>query len=164
VSVLINTAGVTNDSPLVTMTSEDWHRVIDTNLNGVFNVCRAFIYPMIRQRFGKIINVSSTAALLGVRGQTNYCASKAGIDGFTRALALEVARYSITVNCVSPGYTDTRMIAALTPQQRESALARIPMGRFGTPEDVAGLCCFLASSAADYVTGQSYAIDGGLTA
>jgi 3-oxoacyl-[acyl-carrier protein] reductase len=162
IGLVVNNAGITRDSPLVMMSEADWSEVINTNLSGVFNVSRAFIYQMIRQRKGAIVNISSVAGLTGVAGQTNYCAAKAGIIGFSRALAKEVARYGITVNCIAPGYIETDMIAGMPADKRKAAVGRIPLGRCGSVEDVAGLVGFLSSEQASYITGQVYSVDGGL--
>lgn len=162
VHAVINNAGITRDIPLVMMTESEWAEVINTNLTGIFNITRAFIYQMIRQRKGTIINVSSAAGLSGVAGQTNYCAAKAGIIGFSRALAKEVARYGITVNCIAPGYVDTDMMGQMTPEKRKAACERIPLGRYGSAREVAALVGFLTSCQATYITGQIYGIDGGL--
>jgi 3-oxoacyl-[acyl-carrier protein] reductase len=162
VHAVINNAGITRDVPLVMMSESEWGEVINTNLTGVFNITRAFIYQMIRQRKGTVVNISSVAGLSGVAGQTNYCAAKAGIIGFSRALAKEVARYGITVNCVAPGYVDTEMLGQMTPEKRKAACERIPLGRYGTATEVAALVGFLTSCRARYITGQIYGIDGGL--
>lgn len=162
VHAVINNAGITKDIPLVMMSESEWGEVINTNLTGVFNITRAFIYQMIRQRKGTIINISSVAGLSGVAGQTNYCAAKAGIIGFSRALAKEVARYGITVNCVAPGYVETDMLGQMAPEKRQAACARVPLGRCGTANEVAALVGFLTSGQAAYITGQIYGIDGGL--
>lgn len=162
VHAVINNAGITRDIPLVMMSESEWGDVINTNLTGVFNITRAFIYQMIRQRKGTIVNISSVAGLSGVAGQTNYCAAKAGIIGFSRALAKEVARYGITVNCVAPGYVDTEMLAQMTSEKRKAACELVPLGRYGTVKEVAALVGFLTSCNAGYITGQVYGIDGGL--
>lgn len=162
VHAVINNAGITRDIPLVMMSEVEWGEVINTNLTGVFNVTRAFIYQMIRQRKGAIVNISSVAGLSGVAGQTNYCAAKAGIIGFSRALAKEVARYGITVNCIAPGYVDTEMLEQMTSKKRKAACERIPLGRYGKATEVAALVGFLTSCEAAYITGQTYGIDGGL--
>jgi 3-oxoacyl-[acyl-carrier protein] reductase len=164
VHVLVNNAGITRDGPLVLMEESDWHDVIATNLTGVFNTTRAFVYRFLRQRQGRIVNVSSVAGVVGVARQTNYCAAKAGVIGFSRALAKEVAPYGINVNCVAPGYIETDMLDGMPEDKREAARERIPSGRFGTPEEVASLVAFLASDSAAYITGQVYLLDGGLAA
>lgn len=164
VRVLVNNAGIIRDSPLAFMSESDWAEVIATNLTGMFNVTRAFIYRLLRQHHGSIINVSSVAGLVGNCGQTNYCASKAGIIGFSRALAKEVASHGLTVNCVAPGYIETAMVDGIPAAKRKAATERIPMKRFGGAGEVAKLVTFLASEDAAYITGQVYCVDGGLAA
>lgn len=159
--ILVNNAGVTRDRSLLLMTPEEWSTVIDTNLGGAFNVTRAFIGAMLRQRGGRIINITSTSGIHGVAGQTNYSASKAGIIGFTKALAREVARFEITVNAVAPGGTSTDMLAAMPEPQREAMAKQIPLRRFADPGEVAAAVLFLASRQAAYITGHVLAVDGG---
>ncbi|MCL6451248.1 MAG: 3-oxoacyl-[acyl-carrier-protein] reductase [Acetobacteraceae bacterium] len=161
VDILVNNAGVTRDRLLVMMSPEDWSDVIATNLTGLFNVTRAFLRQMIRQQGGRIINLSSTSGLMGLQGQTNYSASKAGVIGFTRALAKEVARFGITVNAVAPGAIETEMLQAVPPAQLEALKKMVPLGRFGKPEEVAEAVVFLASDAAAYITGHLLVVDGG---
>ncbi|WP_019869937.1 3-oxoacyl-[acyl-carrier-protein] reductase [Salinispora oceanensis] len=160
--VLVNSAGILRDKPLALMSPDDWATVVDTNLNGVFNVCRAVVRGMIIRRGGAIVNVSSVAGVTGNIGQTNYSASKAGLIGFSRALAKEVASYGIRVNVVAPGFIDTDMTATMTEAARRATLSKIPLGRFGTAEAVAELIRFLAADQASYITGQVMRIDGGL--
>lgn len=162
VDILVNNAGITNDNLLMRMPPEDWSRVIDTNLTGVFNCSKALIVGMMRQKSGRIINVSSVSGIAGLPGQTNYSASKGGINAFTKALAKEVGSLGITVNAVAPGFVESKMTDALSEKQREREIQKIPMGRFGTPWDVAGLVLFLASDLSGYITGQIISIDGGL--
>ena len=162
ISVLINCAGITRDSSLRKMTPEQWHGVINTNLNSVFNVTRHVIDSMCDRGFGRIVNISSVNATKGAFGQTNYAAAKAGILGFTKSLALEVAKKGVTVNSVSPGFIDTDMTAAVREDLRQQTLAQIPAGRAGTPEDVANAVLFLVSDGANYVTGTNMAVNGGV--
>ncbi len=144
------------------MRDDDWQKVIDTNLTGVFNVCRSAIRPMLKQRQGSIVNISSVIGVTGNAGQTNYAASKAGVIGFSKALAKEVASRNILVNVVAPGYIDTDMTGALTAEQRDRILRLIPLGRTGQGEDVASLVHFLVSEQNQYITGQTIHCDGGL--
>lgn len=162
--LLINNAGVTRDTLLLRMDDDAWDAVLDTNLKGVFHGTKAALRPMLRQRSGRIVNVASVLGLTGNPGQANYCAAKAGIMGFTRATAKEVASRGITINAVAPGYIETQMTANLPPAATEELMRRIPLGRQGKPEEVAGAILFLCSDAAAYVTGQVLVIDGGLTA
>lgn len=162
VDVLVNNAGITKDGLLMKMKEEDWDAVLDTNLKSVYNLCSTIIRPMMKARSGKIINISSVVGLTGNPGQTNYAASKAGMIGFTKALALEVASRGIQVNCIAPGYIKTRMTDALTTDQQQLVLNKVPLGRMGNPEDIANAACFLASSMSDYVTGQTLVVDGGM--
>jgi len=161
IQVLVNCAGVHDDAPLAGMSQEKWSRVIRVNLDGFFNVTRPALLPMIRSRDGRIVNVSSVAALRGNAGQVNYAAAKAGLIGATRALALEVATRGITVNAVAPGIIVSDMTAGTFSVERIKQL--VPMGRAGAPEDVAACVAFLCSDSARYITGQVIAIDGGLT-
>jgi len=160
--ILVNNAGLTRDNLLLRMKDEEWKTVIETDLEGVFYLTRAALRPMIKQRGGRIINVSSVAGIVGNPGQTNYSAAKAGLIGFTKALAKEVGSRGITVNAVAPGYIETDMTEGLNPEVKARLKAAIPLERFGSPEDVAGAVLFLASPAAAYITGAVLQIDGGL--
>jgi len=153
---------MTRDGLLLRMKDEDWQRVLDTNLTGAFRLCRAFLPGMVRARSGRIVNISSVVADAGNPGQANYAASKAGLLGFTRSLAREVASRNVTVNAVAPGYIDTAMTEALPDKARESLLAQIPMGRMGRSEDVAAAVAFLISDGARYITGQVLHVNGGM--
>ena len=163
VSILINNAGVTRDTLVLRMKDEDWAHVIDANLTGVFRCCRAVVRGMMKQRWGRIINIASIMGLVGQAGQANYVASKAGLIGLTKSLAQEFASRNITANAIAPGLIDTEMTAVIQGPQRDAVLERIPLGRAGTPEEVAALAGYLASEAAAYVTGSTFVIDGGLT-
>jgi 3-oxoacyl-[acyl-carrier protein] reductase len=160
--ILVNNAGITKDGLLMRMTEEDWDAVIATNLKGAFNFSKAALRPMMGQRSGKIVNISSIAGVTGNPGQTNYAASKAGMIGFTKSLAREIGSRNIQVNAVAPGFIDTDMTAALNAEQRGKLAQNIPLRRTGTPEEVAGAVCFLASPASDYITGQVLCVDGGM--
>lgn len=159
---LVNNAGVTGDGLLLRMKREDWERVILVNLTGAYEVTRAALPAMIKARYGRIVNVSSVVGLMGNPGQVNYCAAKAGLIGFTKALAREVASRQITVNAVAPGFIDTEMTRALAVEARDRMTGLIPAGRLGTPEDVAAGILFLVSPQAAYVTGEVLNISGGL--
>ena len=160
--ILVNNAGVTRDGLLMKMSEEDWDTVLDVNLKSVYNTCQAIVRSMLKARKGKIINISSVVGLTGNSGQANYAASKSGMIGFTKALAQELASRGICVNCIAPGFIQTRMTDALTEQQREGILKKIPMGRMGTPNEIAQAAVFLASSLSDYITGQVITVDGGM--
>ena len=162
IDVLVNNAGVTRDNLLMRMKEEDFKQVIDTNLVGTFNVTKNVISYMMKARNGRIINISSVVGISGNAGQTNYAASKAGIIGFTKSLAKEVASRNITVNAVAPGFIDTQMTAVLKEDIKEEIAKKIPLKRMGTPQDVANVVKFLASSDSSYITGQVIHIDGGM--
>lgn len=162
--ILVNNAGIAKDNLLMFMSKEEWCDVVDTNLNGVFNLTRAAIVTFMKQKSGSIVNVASASGLIGLPGQTNYSASKAGIIGFTKSLAKEVAKLGINVNAVAPGFIDTDMLDKIPDKFKEQMLSLIPMGRIGKAEEVAKLVTYLVSDAAKYITGQALAIDGGITA
>ncbi len=160
--VVLNNAGIIRDKALMMMTHEDWKDVLDTNLGGTFNMTRAAITTLLKQRLGCVINMSSVSGLIGLARQTNYSASKAGIIGFTKALAKEVGAYNIRANVVCPGYIDTDMVSYVKEDIKKQILEFIPEKRFGTADEVAGVCVFLASDKANYITGEIIKIDGGL--
>ena len=161
-SVLVNNAGVTRDGLLVRMSDEAWREVIDVNLGGIYRLTRPLLRSMMRARWGRIVNIGSVVGRMGNAGQTNYAAAKAGIEGFTRALAREVATRGITVNAVAPGFIDTDMTAELSATQRAEMVERIPLGRMGGAEEVAAAVSFLASDEAGYITGETVHVNGGL--
>ncbi|GKS82753.1 3-oxoacyl-ACP reductase FabG [Acidovorax sp. SUPP1855] len=160
--VLVNNAGITRDTLSMRMKDDDWDAVIDTNLKAVFQVSRAVIRPMMKQRFGRIINITSVVGSAGNPGQANYVAAKAGVAGMARALARELASRGITVNCVAPGFIATDMTAQLPAEQQQSLQSQIPMGHMGRPEDIAHAVAYLASAEAGYVTGQELHVNGGM--
>lgn len=160
--ILVNNAGTTRDTLLMMMGEEDWDLVLRTNLKSAFNCCKAALRPMVKQRSGRIINVSSVSGLAGQAGQTNYSASKAGMIGFTKALAKEVGPRNITVNAVAPGFVPTALTDVLTPEQKQIITSMTPLGRFARPEEIAYAISFLASDRAAFITGQVLSVDGGL--
>jgi 3-oxoacyl-[acyl-carrier protein] reductase len=163
VQVLVNNAGVTKDGLMLRMEDSAWDEVIDTNLKGTFFFCRAIGAMMIRQRYGRIINISSVSGIMGNPGQANYSASKAGVIGFTKTIARELAARNITVNAVAPGFITTDMTDVLPDKVKAEVKERIPLRRLGAPEDIADLVCYLAGPGAGFLTGQSIAVDGGMT-
>ena len=161
IDALINNAGVTNDSLLMRMTDEQWNQVIDVNLKGAFNCSKAVLRPMLKQRSGRIINITSIVGLTGNAGQSNYAASKAGIIGLTKSLSKEVGSRGITVNCIAPGWIKTNMTDKLSENVKNDFLSKIPLARIGLPSDIASAAIFLASDNAGYITGQTITVDGG---
>ena len=162
IDILVNNAGVTRDGLAMRMSVEDWDTVINTNLRGAFNFTQAIIRAMIKQRSGRIINITSVIGLIGNAGQTNYAASKAGLIGFTKSLARELASRNITVNAIAPGFITTDMTAGLSEEIKKTIQSQIPLGKTGTPEDIASTASFLASEEASYITGQVICVDGGM--
>ena len=162
ISILVNNAGITRDNLAMRMKDEEWDAVIDTNLKAVFRMSRAVMRGMMKARAGRIINISSVVGYAGNPGQANYCAAKAGLGGMTRALARELGSRNITVNCVAPGFIDTRMTQVLDEKQRAAIAGNIPLGRLGAPEDVAAAVAFLASPEAAYITGSTIHVNGGM--
>ncbi|MGM0571305.1 3-oxoacyl-ACP reductase FabG [Marinobacter sp.] len=160
--ILVNNAGITRDNLLLRLKEDDWSAVIDTNLSSVYRLSKAVLRGMAKARWGRIINISSVVAGMGNAGQGNYCAAKAGVEGFTRSLAKEMSNRGITANCVAPGFIDTDMTRQLDESQRGAMLENIPAGRFGAPEEVAAVVAFLASDAAGYVTGDTINVNGGM--
>jgi 3-oxoacyl-[acyl-carrier protein] reductase len=163
IDILINNAGITKDRLLMRMNEEDWRKVLEVNLYGAFNCSKAVVKCMMRQRRGKIINISSIVACMGNVGQVNYAASKAGLIGLTKAMARELAPFGITVNCILPGFIHTEMTMRISAEMKEKIKERIPLGRFGEAEDVAELVRFLAKDASNYMTGATIIVDGGLS-
>jgi 3-oxoacyl-[acyl-carrier protein] reductase len=161
--ILVNNAGITRDNLILRMKEEDFDQVIAANLKSVFNYSKLSVKPMMSQKYGKIINISSVVALIGNAGQANYVASKAGVIGLTKSLAREFASRNITVNAIAPGYVSTDMTEKLNDKQKEALLNQIPLGKIASPEDIAKAAAFLSSSDADYITGQTLVVDGGLT-
>ena len=162
VAILVNNAGITRDNLLVRMKDEEWDEIMATDLKSVYRLSRLVLRPMMRARYGRIINITSVIGVTGNAGQTNYAAAKAGIIGFSKSLAREIGSRNITVNCVAPGFIDTDMTRALKPEQRDGLLKTIPLGRLGRPEDVAAAVLFLASPGADYMTGCTLHVNGGM--
>jgi 3-oxoacyl-[acyl-carrier protein] reductase len=162
IDILVNNAGITRDNLLMRMKDEEWSAIIDTNLTSVFRLSRAVLRPMMRARFGRIVNIASVVGASGNAGQTNYAAAKAGMIGFSKSLAQEVGSRGITVNCVAPGFIDTDMTKALPEAARGKLLERIPLGRLGSPEDIAQAVAYLASDGAAYVTGSTLHVNGGM--
>lgn len=160
--ILVNNAGITRDTLMMRMKDDDWDAVLDTNLKSQFLTTRAAISTMVRARYGRIINITSVVGLMGNAGQANYAAAKAGIIGFTKSVAREIGSRSITVNAVAPGFIDTELTAVLNDDMREALKKQIPLGRLGSPDDVAGVVTFLASDQASYITGQTFNCDGGM--
>ncbi len=163
IDILINNAGITKDGLLMRMSPEDWSRVLAVNLTSCFYTCQAVMRPFMKAKKGKIINISSVVGITGNPGQANYAASKAGLIGFSKSLAKEMASRNITVNCIAPGYIDTNMTDALPEAKKEAVLSQIPLGRMGKPEDIASAVLFLSLPWSDYITGQVLVVDGGLS-
>ena len=162
VDILINNAGITRDRLIMRMSEDDWNTVIDTNLKGAFNGIKAVTRIMMKQRFGRIINISSVVGLVGNAGQANYASAKAGLIGLTKAIAKELASRNITVNCIAPGYIATDMTYQMDDQTKDSLISQIPLGHIGSPDDIAAAALFLASDEAGYITGQTITVDGGM--
>jgi 3-oxoacyl-[acyl-carrier protein] reductase len=162
IDILVNNAGITRDTLLLRMKEEDFDAVLDTNLRGVYLCTKAALRPMTKARGGRIINITSVVGIMGNAGQANYAAAKAGIIGFTKSVAREMASRGITVNAVAPGYIETELTGVLNDQIRQAIIENVPLGRMGTPQDVANVVCFLASDAAAYITGQTLTVDGGM--
>lgn len=160
--ILVNNAGITRDNLAMRMKDNEWDAVLETNLKGVFRMCRAVMRTMMKQRYGRIINITSVVGASGNPGQANYAAAKAGVAGMTRALARELGSRAITVNCIAPGFIETDMTAGLTQEQRQALLAQIPLGQLGKPDDIAHAVAYLASPMAAYVTGQELHVNGGM--
>jgi 3-oxoacyl-[acyl-carrier protein] reductase len=161
-SILVNNAGLTRDALLLRMKHEDWNTVLDTDLTSIYHLCRAALSPMLRARYGRIVNITSVVAALGNPGQANYAAAKAGVEGFTRSLAREIASRNITANCVAPGFIDTDMTRSLADTARARLVEQIPLNRLGQPDDVAGAVLYLVGPDASYVTGVTLNVNGGM--
>jgi 3-oxoacyl-[acyl-carrier protein] reductase len=162
VDILVNNAGITKDGLFVRMSDEDWDNVIEVNLTSAFRLTRELTHPMMRRRFGRIINITSVVAVTGNPGQANYCASKAGMIGFTKSLAAEIATRNVTVNCVAPGFIESAMTGKLNDKQKEAIMGAIPMRRMGASAEIAAAVAYLASTEAGYVTGQTLHVNGGM--
>jgi 3-oxoacyl-[acyl-carrier protein] reductase len=161
-AILVNNAAITRDNLLLRMKEEEWGQVLDTNLSANFRICKLCVKRMMKERYGRIINITSVVGLMGNAGQANYAAAKAGVIGLTKSLARELASRNITVNAVAPGFIDTDMTRALPEAQRQALIGQIPAGRLGTPADIAAAVAFLASPAAGYITGQTLSVNGGM--
>lgn len=162
IDIVVNNAGITRDQLLMKMSEEDWDQVMAINVKSCYNLCRAVTRPMMKARRGKIVNIGSVVGITGNQGQVNYAASKAAMIGLTKSLAKELASRNIYVNCVAPGFIDTKMTEQLTPAQKEAILSQVPLKRLGLPEEVAHAVLFLASASSDYITGQVLTVDGGM--
>ncbi|WEX78485.1 3-oxoacyl-[acyl-carrier-protein] reductase [Sinorhizobium numidicum] len=162
VDILVNNAGITKDGLFVRMSDDDWDNVLEVNLTAVFRLTRELTHPMMRRRFGRIVNITSVVGVTGNPGQTNYCASKAGMIGFSKSLAQEIATRNVTVNCVAPGFIESAMTGKLNDKQKEGIMTAIPMRRMGTGAEVASAVAYLASNEAGYVTGQTIHVNGGM--
>jgi 3-oxoacyl-[acyl-carrier protein] reductase len=162
ISILVNNAGITRDNLLMRMKDQEWDDIMDTNLKPVYRLSKLVARPMMKSRDGRIINITSVVGFMGNAGQANYAAAKAGVEGFSKSMARELGSRNITVNCVAPGFIDTDMTRALSDEQRESLVSHVPLGRFGSPDDVAAAVLFLASPAAAYITGSTIHVNGGM--
>ncbi len=164
IDIIVNCAGITRDNLMIKISEEDWDAVLDTNLKSVYSMSHAFLRGMIKNRGGKIINITSVVGIMGNPGQVNYAASKSGMIGFTKSLAKEVASRNISINCIAPGFIDTEMTGKLNEVQKENILKQVPMGRLGSAKEIANVALFLASDESNYITGQVITVDGGMTA